>query len=105
MSLAGQATAAVSLASSNPDANAAVTEHVQQIDLTFSEDVDIARSAVSVAGPRGRVRTTLGQYPNQKSIVLVSLWNTLQRGRYTVNWRVGTVGKGSGRGTLTFTVK
>ena len=105
MGLAGPAIAAASLVSSNPEVNAAVTERLQQIDLTFSEDIEIARSAISVAGPRGAVRTTLGQYPRQKSIVLVSLWNTLGPGRYTVNWHVRSIGKGVSHGVLTFAVK
>jgi methionine-rich copper-binding protein CopC len=103
--LAGQAIAAASLVSSSPDANASITERLQQIDLTFSEDIDIARSTISVAGPRGAARTTLGQYPRQKSIVLVSLWNTLGPGKYTVNWHVKSVGKGVSHGIFTFAVK
>ena len=103
--LAGQAIAAASLVSSNPEPDAAITDRLQQIDLTFSEDINIARSAITVAAPRGTVRTTLGQYLGQKSIVLVSLWNTLGPGKYRVNWRVGTAGKGMGHGVLTFTVK
>ena len=78
---------------------------LKQIDLTFSEDINIARSTITVTGPRGSVRTTLAQYPRQKSIVLVSLWNTLGPGKYRVNWRVGTAGKGMGHAVLTFTVK
>jgi methionine-rich copper-binding protein CopC len=103
--LAGQAIAGASLVSSSPEAGAAITEQVQQIDLTFSEDIDIARSVISVAGPRGGVRTTLGQYPKQKSIVLVSLWSALGLGKYTVNWHVRSAGKGTSHGTFSFTVK
>ena len=105
MGLAGEATAAASLVSSSPEADASITERLQQIDMTFSEDIEIAASAISVAGPRGAVRTTLGQYPRQKSIVLVSLWNKLGPGRYTVNWHVRSTGKGVSHGVLTFAVK
>jgi len=63
------------LVSSTPEANATVPQGAaigQQIDLQFSERVDLNLSKFVVRGPRGHMTTTVGQDVNDKTVVFVS---------------------------------
>ena len=103
--------ALANLISSTPDANAIVTQGAEvgpQIDLQFSEKVEINRSRFVVVGPKGRhLTTTIGQDVNDKSLVFISIWNEIFPGKYTVDWQTASPerrGIGS-HGSFTFTVK
>src|SRR5579862_1268835 len=82
-----QCPALASLTSSSPDANSNIAlssaRIVNQIDLRFSEDINIYASKFVVIGPHGHLFTTIGQDINTKSVIFLSLWSTIFPGRYT----------------------
>jgi methionine-rich copper-binding protein CopC len=96
------------LTSSSPDANSIISLHdariVNQIDLRFSEDINLDGSRFAVIGPHGHLFTTIGQDINVKSVVFLSLWKEVFPGRYTVQWQTISTNKHRSRGSLTFTV-
>jgi copper resistance protein C len=96
------------LVSSTPEANATVLQGAaigQQIDLQFSEQVDLNLSKFAVRGSRGHMTTTVGQDINDKTVVFVSLWSTIVPGKYTVEWQIRSSDKHRSHGSFTFTVK
>jgi methionine-rich copper-binding protein CopC len=96
------------LVSSTPEANATVTQGAAvgpQINLHFSEKIDLSRSTFAVIGPRGRMMTTVGQDVNDKTVVFVSLWNQVLSGKYTIRWQTVSTGRQRSHGSFTFTVK
>jgi methionine-rich copper-binding protein CopC len=72
--------------------------------LRFSEDINLYGSWFAVIGPHGHLFTTIGQDINVKSVVFLSLWNEVFRGRYTVQWHTISTSKHRNSGSLTFTV-
>ena len=104
----GNQPALADLASSSPDANATVSLHdariVDQIDLRFSEDINLYASRFTVIGPHGRLFTTIGQDINVKSVVFLSLWDEIFPGRYTVHWQAISSSRHRISGSLIFTV-
>ena len=96
------------LTSSSPDANSTVSlldaRIVNQVDLRFSEDINLYASRFVVVGPHGRLFTTIGQDINVKSVVFLSLWNEIFPGRYTVHWQTISTSKHRSSGSLTFNV-
>jgi len=96
------------LTSSSPDANSTVSLRdariINQIDLRFSEDINLYGSRFAVIGPHGHLFTTIGQDINVKSVVFLSLWKEVFPGRYTVKWQTISTSKHRSSGSLSFTV-
>jgi copper resistance protein C len=94
--------------SSTPEANATVLQGAAvgpQINLQFSERVDLNLSRFAVRGPRGHMTATVGQDLNDKTVVFVSLWNTIVPGKYTVEWQIQSSDKHRSHGSFSFMVK
>ena len=98
------ATAKADLVSSMPAANAPVYGRIQQIALTFSEGINIEASKINVRGAKGLLRTTKVAY-DAKKVVLVTFWQPLALGKYTVDWHIVSSSNHKSHGTYTFIVK
>src|SRR5579872_1482881 len=100
----GNQPALADVTSSSPDANSTVSLHdariVNQIDLRFSEDISLYASRFAVIGLHGRLFTTIGQDINVKSVIFLSLWNTVFPGRYTVQWQTMSTSKLASTGAV-----
>jgi copper resistance protein C len=104
-SVSGHAMASADLVSSTPESNAVVAAGPHQVDLKFSEGIELKLSKITVRGPKGRMTTTVGLDQNDKSFVFVSFWDALAPGKYTVDWHVVSSDKHKTHGTFTFSVK
>lgn len=102
-SLTGQVFARAVLASSTPAANAAVTTRLQQVQLRFSERVEV--KLISVIGPKGQVTFTLTLDPVDEKQVYVTFNAPLAAGKYSVDWQVLGAGRQKSHGSFGFTVR
>ncbi|RSM77669.1 copper resistance protein CopC [Kibdelosporangium aridum] len=84
---AAPALAHTSLKSSNPAKNASVATPPTQIQLTFSEPVQVEPGAISVAGPSG-AQWTVGQATVANEVVTAPVTPVGPAGQYTINYRV-----------------
>ncbi|MCE7001506.1 copper resistance protein CopC [Kibdelosporangium philippinense] len=87
LSTAAPALAHTSLKSSDPQKNSSINTVPSQIQLTFSEPVQVEPGAVSVAGPGGE-QWTVGQVTVDKAVVTAPVTPIGPAGQYTINWRV-----------------
>ncbi|ALG15475.1 copper resistance CopC family protein [Kibdelosporangium phytohabitans] len=87
LSTAVPALAHTELKSSNPAKGAALAAPPAQIQLTFSEAVQVEPGAVSVAGPGGE-QWTVGQVTVAAQVVTAPVTPVGPAGQYTVSYRV-----------------
>jgi methionine-rich copper-binding protein CopC len=105
--LAGHALAHAHLKSAVPPADDAVSKSPTELDLKFSEGLDLKFSGVTVSGsdkaPVATGDAKLGTGDDTRLIVPVSV--NLEPGVYTVDWHVLSNDGHKTKGSYTFTVK
>jgi copper resistance protein C len=103
LSTAAPALAHTELESSNPAEGASVATAPTQIQLTFSEPVQVEPGAISVTGPSGG-QWTAGQIAVAAEVVTVPVTPSGPAGQYTINWRVISADGDPVSGKIPFTL-
>jgi methionine-rich copper-binding protein CopC len=107
LAMIGQASAHAHLTSATPAVDGTVATSPTELDLKFSEALELKFSGVKVAGPDNAVVATgaisLAEGDDSTLVVLVS--TTLAAGTYTVDWHVLSKDGHKTHGSYTFTVK
>jgi methionine-rich copper-binding protein CopC len=107
LTLCGRAFAHAHLASATPAIDGMVAVSPTELDLKFSEAVNLKFSGVKVAGPdKATVATgdaSLAQ--GDESMLVVPVSSALSAGAYTVDWHVLSKDGHKSHGTYKFTVK
>jgi methionine-rich copper-binding protein CopC len=105
--LAGEAFAHAQLVTAAPAEKSTVATSPTELDLKFSESVNLKFTRVKVKGPDEKdVRTgaaTLGEGDDSK--LIVPLPGALAAGPYTVEWSALSTDGHKSHGSYTFTVK
>jgi copper resistance protein C len=107
LALTGQALAHAELESATPPVNGTVTASPSELDLKFSEGVNLAFTGVEVKGP-GKKAVATGKAAlraEDDTTLVVSLVETLAPGTYTVAWHALSTDGHKTEGTYRFTVK
>jgi len=105
--LAGQALAHAELISTTPEADSTVKAAPTELDLKFSEGLNLKFSGVKLAGPdKEAVKTgTAALGPNDDTTLVLPLPAPLVAGTYTVEWHVLSSDGHKTHGSYGFTVK
>lgn len=95
------------LASSTPAADGNVSTSPAELELKFSEPVELKFSGVKVAGPDRSVVVTgdASLAKGEDSTLVVPVTTTLGAGAYTVDWHILSKDGHKTKGSYTFTVK
>jgi hypothetical protein len=105
MAFAGQALAHAHLKSAVPAADGTVKQAPSELDLTFSEGLNIKFSGVTVTGPNeAAVKTGEGTLMNDGTVLMVPVTGTLAPGKYMVEWHALSNDGHKTNGTYSFTV-
>ncbi|MBB3611145.1 copper homeostasis periplasmic binding protein CopC [Rhizobium sp. BK602] len=103
--LTGQALAHAHLKSSTPAADSTVKQSPGEIDLTFSEGLNLKFSGVTVTGPgKAAVKTGNPMLMNGDSTLMIPVTDKLASGKYTVEWRVLSTDGHKTNGSYSFTI-
>jgi copper resistance protein C len=105
--LLGQVLAHAHLESAVPAENAIVKVSPVEIDLTFSEGLNLKFSGATITGP-GKATISTGQAKlsiNDHKTLVIPLSAPLASGEYTVNWTALSTDGHKTKGSYTFTVK
>lgn len=105
--LAGAAQAHAHLKSAKPAVDGVVTNSPKEVDLTFSEGVNLKFTGVTITGPsKASVKTEDGKLgaDGDKTLV-VPIASPLPPGAYTVDWHALAKDGHKSKGSYTFTVK
>ncbi|UGX87458.1 copper homeostasis periplasmic binding protein CopC [Phyllobacterium meliloti] len=105
--IAGEAFAHAHLKSATPAENAVVTTSPTELDLTFSEGLNLKFSSATVTGAdKAAVATDKAKLAtgDDKTLV-IPISKPLSAGGYTVNWQVLSTDGHKTKGSYTFTVK
>ena len=106
ISLTGEALAHAELKSAVPPVNGSVTASPAEIDLTFSEDLDLKFSGIKVTGPdKKAVKLGEGMLMDSNTILMVPVSGTLADGSYKVDWHALSGDGHKTHGSYKFTVK
>ncbi|MDQ0392703.1 copper homeostasis periplasmic binding protein CopC [Labrys monachus] len=104
--LAGQAFAHAHLQSATPAVDGTVAAAPTELDLNFSEDLNLKFSGVKVTGPgKAAVATGEPMLMNKNATLMVPLSGTLGAGVYTVSWHALSADGHKTHGSYKFTVK
>ncbi|WP_246364623.1 copper resistance CopC family protein [Kibdelosporangium persicum] len=103
LSTAVPALAHTELKGSNPAKDAALAAPPTQIQLTFSETVQVEPGAISVAGPGGE-QWTVGQVTVAAEVVTAPVTPVGPAGQYTISWRVISADGDPVSGKIPFTL-
>ncbi|MDL2398047.1 copper homeostasis periplasmic binding protein CopC [Rhizobium mayense] len=102
---AGQAFAHAQLKSAVPAADSTVKQAPSELDLTFTEGLNLKFSGVKVTGPgKAAVKTGEGMLMNGDSTLMVPITDKLTAGKYTVEWHALSADGHKTNGTYSFTV-
>ena len=95
------------LTQQNPAANAQVTASPQALTLNFSEGVEPAFSGATLTGPQNeQIKTGKATRNEQdKTQLIIPLAQSLETGKYTVDWHVVSVDGHKTKGQYSFSVK
>lgn len=95
------------LTKQSPAANAEVAASPQALTLNFSEGVEPGFSGAKLTGPnKEQIKTGKASRSEQdKTQLIVPLDQTLEAGKYTVDWHVVSVDGHKTKGQYTFSVK
>jgi len=105
IALAGQAFAHAHLKSSVPADKSAVASP-GELDLTFTEELNLKFSGVTVTGPdKGEVKLGDVMLMDGDKVLMVPVSDRLAPGSYTVDWHVLSTYGHKTEGNFTFTVK
>ena len=103
--LAGSALAHAHLKVAVPAVNATVGQAPAELDLSFSEGVDLAFTGVALSGAQGAVPTGRASLRDGGLTLVVPLTGTLPAGTYAVAWHALAKDGHKTQGRYTFTVK
>ena len=104
--LVGQALAHAHLTSAMPAAGSTVTASPTELDLTFSEDVNLKFTGVIMTGPKKTVvKTGKAMLMSGNTKLMVPIDGTLDPGLYTVAWHALSTDGHKTNGTYSFTLK
>ena len=104
--LTGQALAHAHLKSAVPAIDSTVAAPPSFLDLTFSEDLNLKFSGVTITGPDKKVVPTVDpMLMDGNTTLMVTLSGKLGAGVYTVAWHALSADGHKTHGTYTFTVK
>ncbi len=105
IAFAGQALAHAHLQGSEPADKAAVASP-GELDLTFSEALDLKFSGVTVTGPdKGEVKLGEPMLMEGDKVLMVPVSGKLAPGSYSVDWHVLSADGHKTNGSFSFTVK
>lgn len=103
--LAGTAFAHAHLKSSVPADQASVKVAPTELDLTFSEELNLKFTGIKVIGPsKAEVKTGAAMLTDADKGLMVPLSQTLDAGKYTVEWHALSADGHKTDGTFGFTV-
>jgi methionine-rich copper-binding protein CopC len=104
--LTGQALAHAHLTSATPAAGATITASPTELDLIFSEGVNLKFTGVKVTGPKkAEVKTGEATLMGGNTKLMVPIEGTLAPGVYTVAWHALSTDGHKTSGTYSFTMK
>ncbi|QND52848.1 copper homeostasis periplasmic binding protein CopC [Phyllobacterium sp. 628] len=105
--LAGEALAHAHLKSATPAENATVTASPNEIDLTFSEGINLKFSGATVSSSdKTAVSIGLAKLAAGDDMTLVvPVTKPLSAGKYTVDWHALSTDGHKSKGSYSFTVK
>ena len=107
LGLTGQALAHAELKSATPPVNGTVTAAPSEIDLEFTEGVNLAFTGIELKGP-GKKTVATGKAAlraGDDTTLVVPLTGTLAAGTYTVTWHALSTDGHKTHGSYRFTVK
>jgi methionine-rich copper-binding protein CopC len=105
IAFAGQAFAHAHLKSAAPAADSTVKQAPSELDLTFSEGLNLKFSGVKVTGPgKAAMKTGEGMLMNGDTTLMVPVTDKLSAGKYTVEWHALSADGHKTNGTYSFTV-
>jgi len=106
VALDGQAFAHAHLKSATPAVDGTVATAPTELDLNFSEDLNLKFSGVKVTGPdKSAVATGNAMLMNNNTTLMVPLTGTLKAGAYKVDWHALSADGHKTHGSYKFTVK
>jgi len=106
MGLTGAAFAHAHLKTSTPAGGSTLTAAPTEVDITFTEDVNLKFTGIKVTGPDKKdVATGEGMLMDKDTTLMVPLSGTLGAGKYTVAWHALSKDGHKTNGTFAFTVK
>lgn len=107
LAFSGQAWAHAHLKSAVPPQNGSVASPPVEIDLTFTEELNLKFTGVKVTGPgKAAVQTgTASLKAGDEATLIVPVSGTLATGSYTVDWHALSADGHKTKGTYKFAVK
>lgn len=106
LALSAQAFAHAHLASATPADKATVATAPKEIDLTFTEGLELKFSGVEVTGPaKDKIKTGDATLSKDGKALTIPLTDALKPGTYTVDWHALSVDGHKSNGSTSFTVK
>ena len=103
--LASPAFAHAHLKAATPAAGGSVASAPSELDLDFSEDLNLKFSGVTVKGPDGAVETGAASLAKDNTRLVVPLKTPLAAGAYTVDWHALSADGHKTKGSYSFTVE
>ena len=105
--LGGNAFAHARLIQATPAENAIVQKAPVELELHFSEGVEVKFCKVEIKGADGRVVPiqSLAGAPGDRKTLLARLQSPLRAGRYQVLWQVVSIDTHRTEGTYSFTIQ
>ena len=105
LALTGQTLAHAHLLSAAPPVNGTVATSPTELDLKFSEDLNLKFSGARLTGPgKAPVQTVEAKLMGGDTTLMVPLSGTLAPGAYTVDWHALSADGHKAVGSYTFTV-
>ncbi|AGB74255.1 MULTISPECIES: copper homeostasis periplasmic binding protein CopC [Rhizobium] len=105
IALAGQAMAHAHLKSAVPAADGTVKSAPSELDLTFSESLNVKFSGVKITGPdKATAKTGEAMLMNSGTTLMVPVADKLAPGKYTVEWHVLSTDGHKTNGSYSFTI-
>ncbi|WP_349960800.1 copper homeostasis periplasmic binding protein CopC [Rhizobium sp. ZPR3] len=105
VAFAGQAMAHAHLKSAVPAADGIVKAAPSELDLTFSEGLNLKFSGIKVTGPdKTNVKTGEGMLMNSGTTLMVPVTDKLSAGKYTVEWHALSTDGHKTNGSYSFTI-
>lgn len=106
LALSSQAFAHAHLESVTPADKATIATAPKEIDLTFTEGLELKFSGVDVVGPeKEKVKIGTPTLSKDAKALTIPLDATLKPGTYTVDWHALSVDGHKSKGSTSFTIK
>ena len=104
--LASQAVAHAHLKSATPADKSTVTGSPSELDLTFTEGLNLKFSGIKVTGPdKAEVKLGDGMLMQKDTVLMVPVSEKLAAGTYTVEWHALSADGHKTNGSYTFIVR